>query len=139
MAAAPDHPCDTAARTGDAVNHVRRTVSIERAAKLMGVSRRTVYYRMADGTLDYKTAGGSRRIFLDSLRPRQRQRRNDMTDEQAHASEDTNADELSSGETAKLPLARDSRGTPQPPDASSQGDGDSDSDDVKDGLGDEAE
>jgi excisionase family DNA binding protein len=39
-----------------------------KAAQLVGVSRRTVYNWLASGKLDYvRTAGGSIRIFVDSL------------------------------------------------------------------------
>jgi excisionase family DNA binding protein len=39
-----------------------------KAAQLVGVSRRTVYNWLASGKLDYvRTAGGSVRIFVDSL------------------------------------------------------------------------
>ncbi len=39
-----------------------------KAAQLVGVSRRTIYNWLASGKLDYvRTAGGSVRIFADSL------------------------------------------------------------------------
>jgi excisionase family DNA binding protein len=39
-----------------------------KAAQLVGVSRRTIYNWLASGKLDYvRTAGGSVRIFVDSL------------------------------------------------------------------------
>ena len=39
-----------------------------KAAQLVGVSRRTIYNWLATGKLDYvRTAGGSIRIFVDSL------------------------------------------------------------------------
>ena len=45
-----------------------RTVFVEEAARLLGVSRRTVYYRIRAGRLrTIKTAGGSRRVLLDSI------------------------------------------------------------------------
>jgi excisionase family DNA binding protein len=47
---------------------VGRSVSIEQAAHLMGVSRRTVYYRIRDGRLrTIRTLGGSQRVLLDSV------------------------------------------------------------------------
>lgn len=47
---------------------VGRSVSIEHAAELMGVSRRTVYYRIRDGRLrTIRTLGGSQRVLLDSV------------------------------------------------------------------------
>ena len=46
----------------------RKTVSIPHACELVGVSRRTIYNWLASGKLDYvRTAGGSVRIFVDSL------------------------------------------------------------------------
>ena len=47
---------------------VGRSVSIEQAAALLGVSRRTVYYRIRDGRLrTIRTLGGSQRVLLDSV------------------------------------------------------------------------
>jgi excisionase family DNA binding protein len=46
----------------------RQTVSIMKAAQLVGVSRRTIYNWLAGGKVEYvRTAGGSVRIFVDSL------------------------------------------------------------------------
>jgi excisionase family DNA binding protein len=45
-----------------------RSVSIEQAAQLLGVSRRTVYYRIRDGRLrTIRTLGGSQRVLVDSV------------------------------------------------------------------------
>ena len=45
-----------------------RSVSIEQAASLLGVSRRTVYYRIRDGRLrTIRTLGGSQRVLVDSV------------------------------------------------------------------------
>jgi len=47
---------------------VGRSVSIEQAASLLNVSRRTVYYRIRDGRLrTIRTLGGSQRVLLDSV------------------------------------------------------------------------
>ena len=47
---------------------VGRSVSIEQAAQLLGLSRRTVYYRIRDGRLrTIRTLGGSQRVLLDSV------------------------------------------------------------------------
>lgn len=47
---------------------VGRSISIEQAAQLLGVSRRTVYYRIRDGRLrTIRTLGGSQRVLLDSV------------------------------------------------------------------------
>ena len=46
----------------------RKTVSIPRACELVGVSRRTIYNWIAGGKVQYvRTAGGSVRIFVDTL------------------------------------------------------------------------
>jgi excisionase family DNA binding protein len=46
----------------------RPTVSIMKACELVGVSRRTVYNWIAEGKVQYvRTAGGSIRIFVDTL------------------------------------------------------------------------
>jgi len=45
-----------------------RSVSIEQAAQLLAVSRRTVYYRIRDGRLrTIRTLGGSQRVLIDSV------------------------------------------------------------------------
>jgi excisionase family DNA binding protein len=45
-----------------------RSVSIERAAEILGVSRRTVYYRISEGVLQtIRTRGGSQRVVVESL------------------------------------------------------------------------
>jgi excisionase family DNA binding protein len=49
--------------------HFGRSVTIEQAAGLLGVSRRTVYYRIRDGRLrTIRTLGGSQRVLLESVR-----------------------------------------------------------------------
>ena len=46
----------------------RRTVSIMQACALVGVSRRTIYNWIAAHKIEYvRTAGGSVRIFVDTL------------------------------------------------------------------------
>ena len=48
-----------------------RSVSIDEAAGILGVSRRTVYNRIRDGRLQTRrTFGGSQRVLVDSLSPR---------------------------------------------------------------------
>ncbi len=56
----------------------RQTISIMKACEVVGVSRRTIYNWMAGGKVEYvRTAGGSVRIFADSLwRRRSRHRQN---------------------------------------------------------------
>jgi excisionase family DNA binding protein len=47
---------------------IGRSLSIDRAAALLGVSRRTIYNRIRDGHLQtVRTLGGSQRILVDSL------------------------------------------------------------------------
>ena len=46
----------------------RQTISIMKACELVGVSRRTIYNWIASGKVEYvRTAGGSVRIFVDTL------------------------------------------------------------------------
>ena len=50
------------------MNLERQTLSIMKACEMVGVSRRTIYNWMAGGKIEYvRTAGGSVRIFADSL------------------------------------------------------------------------
>ena len=45
-----------------------RSVTIDQAAGLLGVSRRTVYYRIREGRLEtVRTLGGSQRVLMSSL------------------------------------------------------------------------
>jgi excisionase family DNA binding protein len=45
-----------------------RSVLIPDAAELLGVSRRTVYYRIRAGTLrTIRTLGGSQRVLMESI------------------------------------------------------------------------
>lgn len=45
-----------------------RSVTIQRAAEMLGVSRRTVYYRISEGVLQtIRTRGGSQRVVIESL------------------------------------------------------------------------
>jgi excisionase family DNA binding protein len=47
---------------------VGRSISIEQAAQLLGVSRRTIYYRIRDRRLrTIRTLGGSQRVLVDSV------------------------------------------------------------------------
>jgi excisionase family DNA binding protein len=53
---------------GTTVDIDRQTLSIMKACEVVGVSRRTIYNWMAGGKVQYvRTAGGSVRIFADSL------------------------------------------------------------------------
>jgi excisionase family DNA binding protein len=45
-----------------------RSVTIDQAASILGVSRRTVYYRIREGRLrTIRTLGGSQRVLVESL------------------------------------------------------------------------
>lgn len=45
-----------------------RSVSIDQAAQLLHVSRRTIYNRISDGRLQtIRTRGGSQRVLVESL------------------------------------------------------------------------
>ena len=45
-----------------------RSVSLDHAAELLGVSRRTIYNRIREGRLrTVRTLGGSQRVLLDSV------------------------------------------------------------------------
>jgi excisionase family DNA binding protein len=48
--------------------HLGRSVTIDQAASLLKVSRRTIYNRIRDGKLQtIRTIGGSQRVLLSSL------------------------------------------------------------------------
>ncbi len=48
---------------------IGRSVSLDHAAELLGVSRRTIYNRIREGRLrTVRTLGGSQRVLLDSVR-----------------------------------------------------------------------
>ena len=50
--------------------HIGRSVSLDHAAQLLGVSRRTIYNRIRDNRLKtVRTVGGSQRVLIDSLTP----------------------------------------------------------------------
>lgn len=47
---------------------IGRSVSLDHAAQLLGVSRRTIYNRIREGRLQtIRTLGGSQRVLLDSM------------------------------------------------------------------------
>ena len=53
---------------GGLENRIGRSVSLDHAAGLLGVSRRTIYNRIRDGRLQtIRTLGGSQRVLLDSV------------------------------------------------------------------------
>jgi excisionase family DNA binding protein len=55
------------------VQHLGRSVTIDQAAALLKVSRRTIYNRIRDGKLQtIRTIGGSQRVLVSSLDENQR-------------------------------------------------------------------
>ena len=54
--------------TIEAMTTDRKTISINKASELVGVSRRTIYNWITSGKVEYiRTAGGAVRIFVDTL------------------------------------------------------------------------
>jgi excisionase family DNA binding protein len=54
--------------TPEASRHPEATLLIDAAARRLGVSRRTVYYRIRDGRLrTIRTRGGSLRVLASSI------------------------------------------------------------------------
>ena len=53
---------------GDFEPRVGRSVSLDHAATMLGVSRRTIYNRIRNGHLQtVRTLGGSQRVLLESV------------------------------------------------------------------------
>ena len=56
------------ARIDPAPPQLGRSVTIDQAALLLGISRRTVYYRIREGRLrTIRTLGGSQRVLVESV------------------------------------------------------------------------
>ncbi len=54
--------------TPDLEPRIGRSVSLDHAAELLGVSRRTIYNRIREGRLQtIRTIGGSQRVLLESV------------------------------------------------------------------------
>jgi excisionase family DNA binding protein len=59
---------DRALAGSEAEPRIGRSVSLDHAAQLLGVSRRTVYNRIREGRLQtIRTLGGSQRVLIDSV------------------------------------------------------------------------
>lgn len=57
----PEAPSNNEPRIG-------RSVSLDHAAEMLGVSRRTIYNRIREGRLQtIRTIGGSQRVLVDSV------------------------------------------------------------------------
>jgi excisionase family DNA binding protein len=55
----------------DFTGRIGRSISLDHAAALLGVSRRTIYNRIRKGRLrTIRTLGGSQRVLLESMTPR---------------------------------------------------------------------
>lgn len=53
---------------------IGRSVSLDHAAELLGVSRRTIYNHIRDGRLQtIRTLGGSQRVLIESVEDQRRQ------------------------------------------------------------------
>ena len=77
--------------------HIGRSVSLDHAAQLLGVSRRTIYNRIRDNRLKtVRTAGGSQRVLIDSLAGR---RAADRGDDQARLARKRNRGGCDEGAT----------------------------------------
>lgn len=54
--------------SGSFERHIGRSVSLDHAAQMLGVSRRTIYNRIRRSRLQtIRTANGSQRVLLESL------------------------------------------------------------------------
>jgi excisionase family DNA binding protein len=62
------HTTETSSSTLGLVPRIGRSVSLDHAAQILGVSRRTIYNRIRDGRLQtIRTLGGSQRVLIDSV------------------------------------------------------------------------
>ncbi len=62
------NPQSGAANNNNVEPRLGRSVSIDQAAQLLNVSRRTIYNRIRDGRLlTIRTLGGSQRVLVESL------------------------------------------------------------------------
>jgi excisionase family DNA binding protein len=60
----PEYPTSEAGREP----RIGRSVSLDHAAEMLGVSRRTIYNRIRQGRLQtIRTIGGSQRVLLDTV------------------------------------------------------------------------
>jgi excisionase family DNA binding protein len=67
------HTTATSASLNEPAPRIGRSVSLDHAAQILGVSRRTIYNRIRDGRLQtIRTLGGSQRVLIDSVRTTRR-------------------------------------------------------------------
>jgi excisionase family DNA binding protein len=59
---------------------IGRSVSLDHAAELLGVSRRTIYNRIREGRLQtIRTLGGSQRVLVESVEETREPRHEEVT------------------------------------------------------------
>jgi excisionase family DNA binding protein len=64
---------------------IGRSVSLDHAAQVLGVSRRTIYNRIREGRLQtIRTLGGSQRVLVDSMQSSASESFGDSRDEKTH-------------------------------------------------------
>jgi excisionase family DNA binding protein len=64
----PSFNSEGGANAAGTAPRIGRSVSLDHAAALLGVSRRTIYNRIREGRLQtIRTLGGSQRVVLDSV------------------------------------------------------------------------
>jgi excisionase family DNA binding protein len=69
---------------------MQRSVLLDKAAEILGVSRRTVYYRIRDGRLlTVRTRCGSQRVLMESIEALLRERLKPATEDQTAGVSDT--------------------------------------------------
>jgi excisionase family DNA binding protein len=67
---------------------MQRSVLLDKAAEILGVSRRTVYYRIREGRLrTVRTRCGSQRVLMESIEALLRERMKASTDQTAGVSD----------------------------------------------------
>ena len=67
---------------------MQRSVLLDKAAEILGVSRRTVYYRIREGRLrTVRTRCGSQRVLMESIEALLRERMKRATDQTAGVSD----------------------------------------------------
>ena len=65
---APSSSSSSSSSSNGLAPRIGRSVSLDNAAQILGVSRRTIYNRIRDGRLQtIRTLGGSQRVLIDSV------------------------------------------------------------------------
>jgi excisionase family DNA binding protein len=90
-----------------------RSLFVKDAAALLGVSRRTVYYRIRDGRLrTIRTIGGSQRVLLESIEALLREERELEVRGRGAGASDTGPCAKSQALSRRARAGRDCRGAP---------------------------